>query len=160
MWESDDEDRFVAMYPALRRFAAVVRPPEVDADDLVQEALSRMLAVGALSSFDDPAAYLRRAIVNLASNHRRSYSRWRRAVARDRHIDDVANVYPSDLDDLVRLDPMDRAVLYLSIVDGHPYPDIARMVGISAVAVRARASRALRRLRVELRAEQREIFDA
>lgn len=61
MTSGSDRDQavFAELYPSLLRVAAVVRPPEVDAHDLVQEALVQTLLQGPLSSFDDPEAYLR-----------------------------------------------------------------------------------------------------
>ena len=155
-----DDVRFAALYPALRRFAAVVRPPEVDADDLVQEALTRTLAKHPLSQLDDPAAYLRTAIVRLASNHRRSLGRRGRALAWMDRGESDAPTYPSDLDDLRRLAPEERAVLFLVIVEGRPYRDAAAILSCSEPAARARASRALKRLRIELAAEHQENGDA
>lgn len=157
-----DEVLFAELYPSLRRFAAVVRPPDVDPDDLVQEALARLLVADSLARCENPGAYLRRTILNLASNQRRSYSRWRNAMARTSASgsESALSVYPSDLGDLARLGAVDRAVLYLSIVDGLPYAEVGALLGMRATAVRARASRALRRLRVELKSELRRYPDA
>src|SRR5205823_4802816 len=76
----DDAAVFERLYPALRRFAAATGPIETDPDDLVQEAVSRVLRRHALTDLDDPGAYLRRTIANLASNERRGFARWRVAV--------------------------------------------------------------------------------
>jgi DNA-directed RNA polymerase specialized sigma24 family protein len=155
-----DDLLFRQLYPSLRRLAAVVRPIGVDPDDLVQEALTRTLSLGALTDRNDPGAYLRTAIVRLASNDRRSIRRRYRAVARLDRRDSGESEYPSDLDDLRRLSPSDQAILYLSVVEGRSHDDIAAIVGKSAAAVRQRASRALKRLRVELESEREEIGDA
>src|SRR4051794_22848320 len=53
-----DDELFADLYPSLRRFAAVVRPPEADADDLVQEALVRALRIGPLSRVRRPRRVL------------------------------------------------------------------------------------------------------
>jgi DNA-directed RNA polymerase specialized sigma24 family protein len=151
---------FAEMYPGLRRFAGVVRPDEVDADDLVQEALTRTLATGRLADLRDAGAYLRAAIVRLASNHRRSFGRERRAMARLAPETVEEPAYPSDLSELRRLPVADRAVLYLRVVDGWDYAAIAVVLDATEQAVRARASRALRRLRVALDAEIEEVRDA
>jgi DNA-directed RNA polymerase specialized sigma24 family protein len=148
-----DDGLFAELYPSLRRLAAVVRPPEEDADDLVQEALVRALAVRPLAEFDDAGAYLRTTIIRLASNHRRRLGRQRRAYQRALGGGEHHSDYPSDLDDLRRLGVHDRAVLYLALVEGRPYWEIANALGSSETAVRARASRALRRLRSDLEAE-------
>jgi RNA polymerase sigma factor (sigma-70 family) len=149
-----DEELFAELYPSLRRLAAAVRAPEEDPDDLVQEALTRALTIGPLSARENPGAYVRTAIVRLASNQRRWLGRRRRAFTRATAATDANHAtYPSDLDDLRRLPPRDRAVLYLSLVEGHSYREIADVLRCSEQAARARASRAIRRLRVDLREE-------
>lgn len=45
---------------------------DVEPDDLVQEALARVLRKGPISDLDNPLAFLRKTILNLASNQRRS----------------------------------------------------------------------------------------
>jgi DNA-directed RNA polymerase specialized sigma24 family protein len=57
-----------------------------------------------------------------------------------------ADAYPSDLADLLRLSPEERAVLYLSEVEGYRFADIGRMLGCSEAAARKRAMRGRRRL--------------
>lgn len=149
----DDAAAFAGMYRDLRRFAAAVAPPDVDPDDLVQEALARTLRRGPFSMLEDPASYLRTAILNLARNHHRDTARRTllgRRVAEDTVTTDV---YPSDFVDLSRLTVDQRAVLYLRHVDGLPVPAIAELLGISEQAVRARSSRAIKTLRIELREE-------
>jgi len=73
---------FERLYGPLRRFAAVVGPIEVDPDDLLQEAVARVLQHRRLTDLDEPGAYLRRTIVNLAANDRRRFARMRRALTR------------------------------------------------------------------------------
>lgn len=143
-----DDDLFVAMYPALRRFAAVVGASDVHPDDLVQEALARRLAIGPLTELDDAAAYLRRAIVNLASNRRRSLRRAARANALLAHREDVAAAaYPSDLADLARLSPRERGALYLHHIEGFTFAEAGTQLGCSEDAARQAAARGRKRLR-------------
>ncbi len=159
--ESDDpveestEELLQRLYPSLRRFAAVVAPPEVAPDDLVQDALVAFLRRGSKRAVDDPAAYLRRTMVNLASNHRRRLGRTRRVIAR--LVVDVQEPaldrYPSDLAHLAVLRPAARAVLYLQHVDGMPTQSIADMLGLSDAAVRQIANRARKALRDQLAGE-------
>ena len=149
----EDEAIFSSLYPALRRFAGAVRPAGADADDLVQEALTRTLALRSLATIDDPLNYLRTAMTRIASNWARGA---RRAAAR-RPVEgaplDVVDVYPSDLEDLLRAPPRARAVLFLTVVEQHSYRDAAAIVGVSEGAARQLASRALRGLRADVRAE-------
>lgn len=151
----DDSEVFAAVHPALRRFAAVVRPADLDVDDLLQEALARTLRRGPLSDLDDPLTYLRRVVANLASSHRRSFVR--RASARRRAragASSAPDAYSSDLADLLRLPPGQRAVLYLHVVEGLSHGEIAAHLGITPEASRARLSRGLRQLRIELREQE------
>ena len=149
-----DEQRFVEAYPAVRRMAAVAAGSDIDPDDLVQEALARTLAHGDLDRIDDLTAYLRRAVVNLAANERRHLGRRRRALRRLAADDQIGpgadQAMPSDLADLSRVRPKDRAALYLAVVEGRSYREVGEELGCSESAARSRVSRALRRLRIEL----------
>jgi RNA polymerase sigma-70 factor (ECF subfamily) len=143
------------LYPALHQFAAVVAPWDVDADDLLHDALVAILSRQSLLDLDHPAAYLRRVMVNLAAGASRRGARRKRALGRLAASVEPGRVpeYASDLAELEGLPAQERAVLYLAEVEGFRYAEIARMLGCSEVAARKRASRARRRLRVELAAE-------
>lgn len=151
----DEESRlFADLYRSLRRFAAVVGPIEMDPDDLLQEAVARVLQRHRLTDLDEPGAYLRKTMVNLASNHRRSFARERRALARlGRSAEPLGDVYPSDLNELLDLPPRERAVLYLSEVEGYRYAEIGELLGCSEAAARKRAMRARRRLYAQVLGE-------
>jgi RNA polymerase sigma-70 factor (ECF subfamily) len=147
----DDSSLFASLYPALRQFAAVTGSVDVEPDDLVQEAVARTLRSHRLVDLDDAGAYLRRAIVNLAANRRRSMARFRLALARLDRVDEAQLVeYGSDLDDLLRLEPEARALLFMVEVEGHSYAEAAVVLEITEEAARARAARARRRLRADL----------
>ena len=142
---------FAALYPGLRRLAAVVADADMEPDDLVQEALVRALQKGPLDELRDPATYLRRAIVNLASNERRRLGRRRTAVRRLGPDADEQPAYPSDLADLQSLPAIDRAALYLTQVEGLSAEEAGSELGLSANAVNLRVSRSRRLLRRQLR---------
>ena len=151
----DEGDREVIrdLYPSLCRFAAIVAPPETEPEDLVQESLYRALRRGRLVDLEHPAAYLRRAILNLVSNQARSAGRLRRALSRMVPEDGCADSYPSDVQDLLRLPPQARAVVFMREVEGRSYAEIASAVGCREATARATAARSLRRLR-ELLSEE------
>lgn len=144
-----DDRIFADLYPELRRFAAVVGSSDIDPDDLVQEALALALCRGPLTMLDHPGAYLRRTILNLERSHRRRWARWRERQHRLPIGDDVVAEYPSDLVILQHVRAEDRALLYLSLVEGLSYRAIGEQLGLpdSESALRGRAGRALRRLR-------------
>jgi RNA polymerase sigma factor (sigma-70 family) len=154
--DSADAALFASLYRSLRGFAAVVGWPDHDPDDLVQEAVARSLRHGSLSSLENPGAYLRTAIVRLVTNQSRGRmlrSRVHRSVAAT-EPEVAVDAYPSDLDELRRLTPTDRALLFMSVVEQRPFAEISQLLGIEEPAVRKRSSRALARLRQDLTARE------
>ena len=155
----EDERRLVEeLYPRLRQFASVVRPPGEDGNDLVQEAFFRVIrSRGSLIGLEHPAAYLRRTILHLAQDHVRSEKRRRRAWVRLGAEQAEVPSYSWELDQLRLVSPKSRAVLYLRVIEGWPYEDIARMLGCSQTSARVAASRGKRQLESVL---SREVTDA
>lgn len=148
-----DFEIFDELYPALRRFAAVVADVDIDPDDLVHDALVATLQRHNLVALDQPQAYLKRAVVNLASNKRRRAGRFRALLPKLSNDEVAHDAYPSDLAVLDALNPTDRAVIFMADVDGLAHDVIASELGLSAAAVRKRASRARAQLRELLNAE-------
>jgi RNA polymerase sigma-70 factor (ECF subfamily) len=144
---------FAALYPRLRRFAAVVGPLDVEPDDLVQEALAAMLRRPAPP--DHAEAFLRRSIANLAISGGRRRARWDRRMPvladRDRHDD----AYPSSAPSLDALSPQARAIVWMVDVEGRSSTDVAAVLGMRDAAVRQQLARARKRLRAELAEEER-----
>lgn len=137
---SDDgvEGVLTDLYPSLLCFAAVVRSAANEPSDLVQEAVLRTLRLHPDLDLDDPGAYLRRAILSVATN--RSKAAARRRLITHRLASEIAAPaasFPSDLEDLLRLAPQTRALLFLTIVEGHTHAEAAAIVGCSESAVRS-----------------------
>ena len=151
---SADGAVFAALYPQLRRFAAVAAPVEIDPDDLVQDALERTLRVRSLSSLTNPRAYLFRTMRNLASNHRRRLGRARRASVRAAERDGLSPTYPSDVAELLRLSVPQRTVLFLRDIEQFSTAEVGEMLGMSPAAVEKSAQRARLRLRTALREQE------
>jgi RNA polymerase sigma factor (sigma-70 family) len=152
---AEDEDLIRVLYPSLRRLAGVVGSPAMEPDDLVQEALVRAFRTVRLLDLEDPAAYLRRTVVNLASSGWRRRARERRAVRRLTAEISHTNpaIYPSDIADLLQVGPQARAVLYLHDIEGLGFTEVARMTDMTEGAARMLASRSRRRLRRLLESE-------
>jgi RNA polymerase sigma factor (sigma-70 family) len=141
------ETRLIAhLYPQLRSFASVVAPAGEDPNDLVQEALLRTLRAGPLSRLDYPKAYLRTTIYHLAVSARRHWAAEQNAL-----VQVVPNVEPPEdpwqVEELLRLPPKARAVLYLQVIEGLPFDEIGGLLGCTAASARKTASRAKHRLR-------------
>lgn len=148
MDELDLEALLVDAYPGLRRFAAVTGPSGMAPDDLVHDAIAATLASGGFDRAQNPEAYLRRVIVNLASNERRRLGRRRKALRRNAGgVDNgSADQYPSDLAYLNEVSPAARAILYLHYIDGESFEQIADSLGLQSGSVRQTAARARRQL--------------
>ena len=149
-----EADLFRELYSTLRRYAAVVGSNWDDPDDLLHDALVRVLRSRSLSELSNPAAYLRRTITNLVvdgSRHRSVEEGVRHLVAADV---DVTDHYPSDLEILERLSPTDRSIVYMVDVEGQSFAEAADASGCSTGAARLRASRARRSLRGILKESQ------
>ena len=143
------EDR----YEGLRRFAAVTASRDIEPDDLLQEALMRVLSNGSLSEREHPVAYLRRTIVNLAIDEARRREPRRSALRMWTGRQTSIDAYPSDIDILQELSPRARAIVYLAEVEGYHYAEIAEMLGCSEASARMGSMRARRRLKSVLAEE-------
>lgn len=133
------------LYPQLRAFASVVAPAHEDPNDLVQEALLRVLRGGPLSRLEHPKAYLRATIYHLAVSARRHWAAEQRGLvqlaAESGPVEE-----PWQVEELLRLPAKPRAVLYLHVVEGLPYEEIGELLGCTETSARKAASRAKRRL--------------
>ncbi len=153
--DRETEQLIRALYPSLRRFAAVAGASESDPDDLVQEALLRSIRARSLVEIEFPEAYLRRAILNVASNERRSTRRRSSRLRRvSSGLDGATNdTYPSDLADLFHLSSVARAVLFMAEVENATHREVAETLGISESNSRMVAARARAALRLNLKEE-------
>lgn len=148
-----DASIFREIYPGLRAYAAVVGPSEDEPDDLVQEALAKVLKATTLEALDHPGAYLRTTIANLAANRRRKLGRWRGVVVKIRPDVDVAPDYPSDVSFLDVLSPTDRAIIFMTEVEGRTGSEVANILDLTENAVHLRLSRSRAKLREHLSRE-------
>ena len=144
--------RLAGAYPVVRRFAAVVGPPDVEPDDLVQDAFVAALTRG-LDEIDDLLAYLRRTILNLSASSRRTWVRRHASLSRLGPATTTEELQTPLVSEIQRLPVPLRAALWLADVEGWSYAEVGDILGCSEEAARTRASRARRRLRLELTKE-------
>lgn len=151
-WRQFDE--FVKhRLPALYRYAYVLTGNQHDAEDLVQEALTRVgVAWGRVKRKDDPEGYVRTTMARIMAN------RWRRPkreklVAETPELPVAEDAFDrfADADRLgtalAGLPPRMRAVLVLRYVEQLTEEETARALGCSKGTVKSQASRALAKLR-------------
>jgi len=148
--DESERELIISLYPFLRKIAAVAGSVDVEPDDLVQEALAQTLRRGPISNLDNPLAFLRRTIVNLASNERRSLGRKRKAVGRLSTDESWSPSYPTDIQAILDLPPRQRAILYLVEVEDVPYAEAAEQLGMTTGAARMLANRARKNARAAL----------
>jgi DNA-directed RNA polymerase specialized sigma24 family protein len=151
-WTADDLEALRAQYVPLRRFAAVIGRWDVEPDDLVQEAFAKVLAKQP-AQIRELGPYLRRMVVNLATDERRRFGRAASAAPKIATDGASCDAYPSDLSDLFSLQPRVRALLYMVEVEGQQIAPAAEAVGMSSGNARVALLRARRRLRAELSKE-------
>ena len=154
-----DFDAWVAARgPALLRLAYVLTGNRADAEDAVQDALSRALPRwDHIRAVGDPDAYVRRMVVNAHT------SWWRKFRKRESPVADVApppSAAASASDDrdavwraCLALPEPQRVAVVLRYYERLEYAEIATLTGVAEGSVRSRVSRGLAALRTSLERE-------
>lgn len=155
------ESVFHAEYSKMVALAAAVSRSRRDAEDIAQEAMSRLQREWAtVGGYDKPGAWLRRVTINLALSQRRR-------LARDAKVllglgaAEPALPEPPSSDAMVwaavdSLPGKQRAVVALRFIDGLSTSEIADVLGMAEATVRVHQHRARITLRVALEGERGE----
>jgi RNA polymerase sigma-70 factor (sigma-E family) len=147
---SADFDEFVVgRSPALLRTAVLLTGDRHDAEDLVQTALLRVARHWS-RALDNPEAYTRRILVNLAYDHSRRRRRHpERLGPPPEHVG--TDTYGDDRDDLLRLlrelPERQRATVVLRFWEDLSVAETAQLLGCSEGTVKSTTSKALAHLR-------------
>ncbi len=141
-----EEATYRQLWPGLVRLARLLTASQALAEDLAQDAFVGLLKAGKV---ERPEAYLRRSVVNLATNSRRRARRERLHLAT---IKETVVCEPS-LDELwpliVRLPPRQRAAVVLRYYLDLSEADTATAMGCRPGTVKAHLNKALTHLREE-----------
>lgn len=145
------DDWVAARGPALLRLATLLAGNPHDAQDVVQDALSKVWPRwDRISSLEDPDAYVRRMVVNGHTSWWRRFRRRETPVA-DTRPEVVSDVLPDDRDRLWeacrRLPEDQRVAVVLRYWEQLEYAEIADLTGVREGTVRSRVSRGLATLR-------------
>jgi len=135
------------IYAPMRRFAAVVGGPDIEPDDLLHDALLKVMSSRRLDELTYPSAYVRTAILSVAATQRRRHRVLRGILLILRPEEGSRDEYPSEAEALWSLSTDDRALLELTLAEGYTLSEAAQELHISHDAARTRSSRALRVLR-------------
>ncbi|MDA0631875.1 SigE family RNA polymerase sigma factor [Nonomuraea sp. CA-218870] len=155
-WEEEFREYVRARGPALLRAARQLTGHPLDAEDLLQNALTKTYL--AWDRIQDRAAldgYVRRAMVNI------NISQWRRRKLEEYPSDDLpdmatgAEAASGELHErleqaLQGLPDRMRAAIVLRYYEDMTEPEIANRLGISVGTVKSTVSRAMAKLRTEL----------
>ena len=154
----DDFDRFVADNAnGLVRTAYLMVGDLHEAEDLVQETLFKVASKWPrVSAMENPVAYTRRILVNLALHGRSKRSRNRAELKATPPAETVATAAHLDIHDelfdaLAALPPRQRAALVLRYFLDLPEAEVAAALGCSLGTVKSSTSRGLKRLEETLR---------
>lgn len=137
------DDLYRSAHPGLVRLAVLLVDSPETAADLVQDCFVKLHPKW--DRVDDPAAYLRRSVVNACHSHHRRLRRFRRL--------DVRPAEPAELgarelaDALAALPHRQRAALVLRFYEGLPDAQIADALGCRPGTVASLVHRGLAALR-------------
>jgi RNA polymerase sigma-70 factor (sigma-E family) len=159
--ETRNDEQFVELLqielPRVQRIAALLAPDRAAAEDLVAEAVAKVLPAWRAGRVDDCGSYLRRVLSNLARQRwrRLSLSRSRDHAARTWVLERSSTTNEFDerdrtLSALRRLPPRRRAVVVLRFYDDLAEAAIADVLGISVGTVKSQLARALEQLRRDM----------
>lgn len=149
--------------PALRRYAFALTRDHAKADDLVQDCLERAISRWYLRAADpDLRAWLFTMLHNLFINGQRSLRRRPlhetlddSAAAANTPADQEAALLGRDiLSQFAALSEDHQAVLLLVAIEGLPYGNVARILGIPVGTVMSRLSRAREQFRRQMDGER------
>jgi RNA polymerase sigma-70 factor (sigma-E family) len=154
---TDDFDQFVAVnVDDLLRTAYLIAWDQAEAEDLVQECLLKVARLWPrVRSMDQPRAYARRILINLATDGARGRARRRVELdpvpngGAERLVDPLAtfDTHAELVEALGRLPPRQRAVLVLRYFHDLTEVQAAEVLGCPPGTVKSNASRGLARLR-------------
>lgn len=147
---------FVAEYPKMVALAAAVSGSRAHAEDVAQEAMTRLNREWAkVQGFDKPGAWLRRVTINLAISQKRRFLSEAKALLRLGPTIDPTLPEPAPADAAVwsavaALPGKQRAAVALRYLEDRSVDDIADILDISPSTARVHLHRARETLRDRL----------
>lgn len=158
--ERMDHTRFETLYrthgPSVIRYCAFSAGSWQDGEDIAAEVFARLLTKGSRLSESAIAPWLFTVARNLcASQHRSAARRARvaRALADTPLPSAPAWSDPELWSYVATLKERARLIVYLHTVEERPFPEIARLTGMSTSAVKMTHYRALERIRRSMEAQ-------
>jgi RNA polymerase sigma-70 factor (sigma-E family) len=151
-WERDYTEYVTARVPSLRRLAFSLCGDEYQADDLVQEAITKLyLSWARVSGVESLDAYVRVIVVRVFLDSQRK-GWWRIRLfgsapdvrgTTDQPVEDRTVLHAA----LAKVPPRQRAVLVLRFLQDLPVAKVAEILGCSVGTVKSQTSHGLKALR-------------
>ncbi|HET6949505.1 MAG TPA: sigma-70 family RNA polymerase sigma factor [Acidimicrobiales bacterium] len=140
---------FAEQYTPMVRVAYLLLGRRDEAEDVVQDAFARVDL--RWSRLDNPGGYLRRCVVNGATDLLRRRRLERRAAERARHEHAHGGLAADEMSDaLAALPARRRAAVVLRYWSGLTHREIAEVLGVRPGTVKSMLHRALAQLREEI----------
>lgn len=141
--------------PTVTRYAWALAPSKMDVEELVQDTFftAWQKSGGIVLPDSSILPWLLVTCRNHGLNLRRRQEKHRAdELPDDVGVDPASNDSPREqlrwvLDEIERLDPVDRRLSTLCLIEGRPYAEAAELVGITVDAAKKRVSRTRARLR-------------
>lgn len=142
---------FVSEYQAMVALAVAVSGSRVHAEDIAQDAMTKLDRNWArVSEYNKPGAWLRRVTINLALSEKRKRANEMRALLRLKPPTSTlpeAPVGDADIwEHVTKLPKMQRAVISLAFLEDRTTDEISEILEIEPATVRVHLHRARRRL--------------
>lgn len=119
---------------------------KADAEDVVQDVFLKLMSAPDFTSQEHCKARLIRVTINRCKDLHRSAWRSRTQTFDDLEIPVETN-HKDVLNEIFRLPPDDRTMIYLYYFEGYKVPEIAKMLEIKENTVSSRISRARKKLK-------------
>lgn len=139
-------DKLVEAYgDTLFRIALQYTGNVQEAEDITQEAFVAMLKKIPFDSEEHAKRWLIRVTINKCKDYYKSARR--KNLPLDENVNATYIQQNEEIEELEKLEPLDRSIIYLFYYEGYSAKEIAKMIGKTRNAVNIRLSRARENLR-------------
>ena len=146
MTESSFDDFYLREFRPMVALAAAVCGHSLLAEDLAQEAMTRIYhRWDRVSGYDKPGAYARRVTINLAVSRRKRDAvaeRGRSRLGTQHAMPPPAEPHTEVWDAIASLPPKQRAAIALHYLEDRPVDEIADILGCASATARVHLHRA------------------
>lgn len=159
MGETSFDDFYLREFRPMVALAAAVCGSSLLAEDLAQEAMTRIYRRwDRVSIYDKPGAFARRVTINLANSRRKRDAvaeRGRSRLGTQHAVPPPAEPHTEVWDAVRRLPPKQRAAIALHYLEDRPVDEIADILGCASATARVHLHRARATLATLLEGQER-----